>query len=155
MTVVGLHHVLMAMPAGGEAYARTFYGELLGMVEVPKPPDLAARGGVWFRSGAAELHLGLEDPFRPAAKAHPALVVAGLDELCTRLRDAGVAAEPDGLLPGYWRAYVADPFGNRIELVEPVSGVPDAAAAGPGRAPGWSSPDAAPRNTPPRRPPRR
>jgi catechol 2,3-dioxygenase-like lactoylglutathione lyase family enzyme len=136
MTVVGLHHVLVAMPAGGEAAARAFYGGLLGLVEVAKPADLAARGGAWFRSGTAELHLGVDDSFRPAAKAHPALVVAGLDDLCTRLRDAGVHAEPDGLLPGHRRAYVTDPFGNRIELVEAVGRVPDSAAASLGRVPG-------------------
>lgn len=120
MTISALHHVQVAIPTGGEADARSFYGELLGLTEVAKPSSLADRGGVWFRSGAAELHLGVADPFVPAAKAHPAFVVSGLDALCARLRDHGVAATPDDLLPGHRRAYVQDPFGNRIELVEPA-----------------------------------
>lgn len=120
MTISALHHVQVAIPAGGEADARAFYGELLGLTEVEKPAALAARGGVWLRGGAAELHLGVADPFVPAVKAHPAFLVSGLDAACARLRDAGVAAAPDGLLPGHRRVYVQDPFGNRLELVEPA-----------------------------------
>ncbi|WP_298331463.1 VOC family protein [Haloactinopolyspora sp.] len=121
--IAGLHHVQIACPAGSERLVRAFYSGLLGMTEVAKPAALAARGGAWFRSGTAELHVGVEEPFRPATKAHPAFVVAAagdLDAVCTRLRAAGVDAEPDLLLPGYRRAYIHDPFGNRIELLEPV-----------------------------------
>ncbi|MGH8827429.1 MAG: VOC family protein [Jiangellaceae bacterium] len=121
MTVTGLHHVLVSIPAGGEGRAREFYGGLLGMTEISKPAVLAARGGAWFRSGTAEIHLGVEASFRAAAKAHPAFVVAGLDAVCARLQAVGVAAQPDELLPGFRRAYVSDPFGNRIELLEPES----------------------------------
>ncbi|PSL04706.1 catechol 2,3-dioxygenase-like lactoylglutathione lyase family enzyme [Haloactinopolyspora alba] len=121
--IAGLHHVQVACPPGGEQAARGFYGDLLGMTEVAKPAALAARGGVWFRSGTAEVHVGIEEPFRPAEKAHPAFTVAGvdgLDAVCARLRSAGVPAAPDTLLPGHRRAYVHDPFGNRLELLEPL-----------------------------------
>ncbi len=119
--VVGLHHVQVSCPGGGEAAARAFYGSLLEMVEMAKPPGLADRGGAWFRSGSAELHVGVDPDFRPAAKAHPALLVDDLDAVCGVLAAAGVAAAPDDLLPGYRRAYVLDPFGNRLELVQPLS----------------------------------
>jgi catechol 2,3-dioxygenase-like lactoylglutathione lyase family enzyme len=119
MSIVGVHHVLLAMPPQGEDEARRFYGGLLGMPELAKPPALAARGGAWFRAGAAELHLGVEDGFRPPGKAHPALLVSDLDQVCARLQAAGVEASPDVLLPGFRRAYVRDPFGNRLELLEP------------------------------------
>ncbi len=117
-----IHHCQLAIPAGREDEARAFYAGVLGMAELPKPPELAARGGVWFRAGTAELHLGVEDGFRPARKAHPALLVDDLDAVVGRLRAAGFAAEPDDLLPGYRRCYVADPFGNRVELLTPRSG---------------------------------
>lgn len=119
MSIKGLHHVQLAIPRGSEDAARDFFCQLLGMTEIPKPPVLAARGGLWVRSGTAELHLGVEDPFRPARKAHPGLLVDDLAALCDRLRGAGHTVEPDGLLPGFRRAYVHDPFGNRIELMEP------------------------------------
>ncbi len=117
-----LHHCQLAMPPGGEDEARRFYGGVLGMDERPKPPELAARGGVWFGRGAAELHLGVEVGFRPARKAHPALLVDDFDGLVERLRAAGVEARPDDLLPGFRRVYVDDPFGNRLELLTPRSG---------------------------------
>lgn len=110
------------MPRGGEADARAFYGGVLGMTEQPKPEHLARRGGAWFRSGEAEVHLGVEDDFRPAKKAHPALLVANLQALIYRCVAAGFAVSTDEPLPGYDRAYVADPFGNRIELLEPLAG---------------------------------
>jgi hypothetical protein len=94
---------------------------MLGMAEVPKPAALAARGGVWFRSGKAELHLGIDADFRPARKAHPALLVDELDVIVTRLADAGHRVRPDNLLPGYRRCYLDDPCGNRLELLTPVS----------------------------------
>jgi catechol 2,3-dioxygenase-like lactoylglutathione lyase family enzyme len=119
--ISGLHHVQLAVPAGAEPALRAFYGGVLGMVEVAKPPALAARGGVWFRSGTAELHLGVDADFRPARKAHPALLVDDLDAAVTRLGAAGQRVQPDDLLPGYRRCYVDDPCGNRLELLAPVS----------------------------------
>lgn len=116
--IYGIDHVQLAMPPGGEDRARAFYSGVLGLVEVPKPPNLAARGGAWFESGALKLHLGVEADFRPARKAHPALWVADLDELATRCKAAGHPAAAGEALEGYRRLYVDDPFGNRIELME-------------------------------------
>ena len=96
--------------------ARAFYGGLLGLDELPKPPPLAARGGCWFRAGAQELHVGVEEPFAPARKAHPGFVVADLAALAAQLRGRGLRGGPDDAIPGVERAYVADPFGNRLEL---------------------------------------
>lgn len=118
--ITGLHHVQIAVPAGSEPALRKFYGNLLGMTEVPKPATLAGRGGVWFRSGDAEVHLGVEADFRPARKAHPALLVADLDGVLARLAAAGHAGRPDDLLPGFRRCYVEDPCGNRLELLTPA-----------------------------------
>ena len=118
MKIVGIDHVQLAMPAGGEDIAREFYGGLLGIPEVQKPASLAQRGGVWFQSDGVRVHLGVEQDFRPARKAHPAFLVRGLPELVRRLRDAGAEVAEDDLLPGYDRVYVTDPFGNRLELVE-------------------------------------
>jgi catechol 2,3-dioxygenase-like lactoylglutathione lyase family enzyme len=109
----------LACPAGSEALLRAFYVDALGMMEITKPPALAARGGAWFRSGTAELHLGLEDPFAPARKAHPGLLVSDLDALVVRLRMAGAPVDPDPNFPGFRRVYTADPVGNRVELLEP------------------------------------
>jgi catechol 2,3-dioxygenase-like lactoylglutathione lyase family enzyme len=119
--ITGLHHVQLAVPAGSEPALRRFYGDALGMAEIPKPAALAARGGVWFRSGTAELHLGVEADFRPARRAHPGLLVDDLDEIMARLADAGHSVRPDDLLPRYRRCYVDDPCGNRLELLTPVS----------------------------------
>jgi len=119
MRIVRVDHVQLAMPRGGEDRAREFYAGLLGIPEVPKPPALAARGGVWFAQGEVKVHLGVDAEFRPALKAHPAFVVEDLEALTERLRSAGVVAEDDELLPGYRRSYVTDPFGNRLELMEP------------------------------------
>ena len=118
--LLALHHVQLAMPEGGEAAARAFYGGLLGLDEVPKPPLLARRGGVWFERGGLRLHLGVERPFAPARKAHPAFLVAGLAELRRRLERAGCVLSEDEPLPGFGRCYLADPFGNRVELLEPL-----------------------------------
>ncbi len=119
--IAGLHHVQLAMPVGEEEQARAFYGELLGLPEVPKPNDLAGRGGLWFRSSAVEVHLGVEhDDFSPANKAHPAFLVRNLDALRERLQDAGYRIDEDVQLEGFRRFYVRDPFGNRIELLERV-----------------------------------
>ncbi|MWB79822.1 glyoxalase [Pseudooceanicola sp. 216_PA32_1] len=112
-----IHHVQLAMPEGGEDLARGFYSALLGLPEVAKPPRLAARGGCWFETGALRVHLGVEGDFRPARKAHPAFAVTDLPALVARLEAADVAVLPDDAIPGVARVYVADPFGNRIELI--------------------------------------
>ena len=118
MRVLGIDHVQMAMPKGSEDRARGFYGEVLGMKEIPKPQALAGRGGCWFAAGAAQVHLGVEEDFRPAKKAHAALVVEGLNEILERCRAAGLPTKPDGKLDGRRRVHVYDPFGNRLELME-------------------------------------
>jgi len=116
--IVGLDHVQLAMPAGGEERARAFYSGVLGLREREKPPHLAAHGGCWFFGPGVELHLGVEEPFRPAAKAHPALLVADLASARAALAKHGVALAQGKLLAGYTRGDIADPFGNRIELMQ-------------------------------------
>jgi catechol 2,3-dioxygenase-like lactoylglutathione lyase family enzyme len=123
-----LHHVQVACPRGGEDGARRFYGEGLGMTEVDKPPALAGRGGCWFRgydaSGAvaAELHVGVEEPFVPARKAHPAFVVDDLDATADRLRSLGFEVDETerGTFPSYERFHVFDAHGNRVEVLSPA-----------------------------------
>lgn len=116
-----LDHVQVSCPAGGEDAARSFYRDALGLAEVAKPATLAARGGVWFRSGAgAEIHVGVEEDFRPARKAHPALLCADVDslaDLAERLAASGFPVRWDDDLPGYRRFYTADGNGNRVELL--------------------------------------
>ena len=120
-----LHHVQVACPPGGEDAARRFYVDGLGMTEVDKPADLVARGGCWFRayddSGAvtAELHVGVEDPFAPARKAHPAFVVADLSAVAGRLRDLGFAVDESqrDTFPGHVRFHTFDAHGNRVEVL--------------------------------------
>ena len=114
-----LDHVQLAGPPGCEGGARDFYGGLLGLEEIPKPEPMRASGGVWFRAGAGELHIGIEDPFAPARKAHPALRVdpAELDAIAQTLHDAGAPVDWDDRYPGVRRFYTADPFGNRIEIL--------------------------------------
>ena len=119
MRIDGLHHLQLAIPRGAEDTARAFYTGVLGLREIAKPPNLARRGGVWFELGAVQLHLGVEDDFRPAKKAHPALLVEDLAAMAERCRQAGVPLATDEPLPGFDRVYIADPFGNRIELLEP------------------------------------
>jgi catechol 2,3-dioxygenase-like lactoylglutathione lyase family enzyme len=118
MTVIGIDHVQLAASRGCEDDARAFYCRLLGMEELPKPEPIRARGGCWFRAGAQELHIGVEDPFAPARKAHPGLVVSDLNAVRDRLRDAGVEYEDDTKIEGTDRLFVHDPFGNRLELRE-------------------------------------
>ena len=119
MPILRIDHVQLAMPRGEEEKARAFYGGLLEIPEAPKPPELAKRGGVWFERGDLKVHLGVEAEFRPALKAHPAFVVSGLEGLAAPLRAAGAAVVEDDAMPGYRRFYVTDPFGNRLELMEP------------------------------------
>ncbi|MDQ2836286.1 MAG: glyoxalase [Actinomycetota bacterium] len=115
--ITGIDHVQVAIPVGSEAVARAFYGSLLEMTELPKPAALAARGGCWFVAGTAVLHLGVQEPFSPARKAHPAFLVSTLDVLADRLSSSGYeVAQADGELPGVRRFHVFDPFGNRIEF---------------------------------------
>jgi catechol 2,3-dioxygenase-like lactoylglutathione lyase family enzyme len=120
MKIVSLDHVQLAMPAGREAEARAFYTGLLGISEQPKPPHLAARGGCWFERGALKIHLGVEKDFTPARKAHPALIVEDLPTLVAALKRAGHRVVEDEPLEGFDRVYVDDPFGNRLELMEPL-----------------------------------
>jgi catechol 2,3-dioxygenase-like lactoylglutathione lyase family enzyme len=114
--ILGLDHVQIALPAGSEEAARRFYGGVLGLEEIPKPDALRARGGAWFRAGDQELHLGVEEPFSAARKAHPGLVADDLEVLRTALRDAGVAFRDDRAIAGVDRLFVDDPFGNRLEI---------------------------------------
>ena len=118
--LLGIHHVQLAMPAGGEERAVAFYERLLGLRRVEKPSNLRGRGGCWFSGDGVELHLGVEEDFRPARKAHPALIVRGLEGLRARMQGAGVRIEDDVPLEGYSRCYAFDPFGNRLELMESI-----------------------------------
>ena len=115
--ITGLDHVQVAIPVGSEPIARAYYGTVLGMDEIPKPPALARRGGCWFTSGSAVLHLGVEESFAPAKKAHPAFLVTDLDALAATLAEAGASVtRADGELPGVRRLHTFDPFGNRLEF---------------------------------------
>ncbi len=118
MRIEAIDHVQLAMPVGQEHLAPSFFVELLGFVEVPKPSGLAKNGGAWFERGAVKVHLGVESDFRPARKAHPAFLVSGIDDLARLLTNAGWPAAIDNKLPGYKRFYVDDPFGNRLEFME-------------------------------------
>jgi catechol 2,3-dioxygenase-like lactoylglutathione lyase family enzyme len=113
-----IDHVLLAMPPGREAEARAFYEGLLGIPEVDKPANLAARGGCWFANGSVTIHLGAEKEFRPARKAHPAFLVDDVRATAARLTAAGCVITEDEPLAGYDRVFVFDPFGNRIELMQ-------------------------------------
>jgi catechol 2,3-dioxygenase-like lactoylglutathione lyase family enzyme len=115
-----IEHVQLAMPAGREAEAIAFYEGLLDISQVAKPAHLTTRGGCWFERGDLKVHLGVDADFQPARKAHPALLVDDLPTLIERLRSAGVTIVDDEPLEGYHRIYVDDPFGNRIELLEPA-----------------------------------
>lgn len=116
---LGLHHVQLAIPASAEDKCREFWGEILGFIELEKPPVLAARGGCWFRGGQLEVHLGVEKDFRAAAKAHPAILINGLDAVAARLTEKGVEVDWDDNFPGMRRFYAFDLLGNRLEFLEP------------------------------------
>jgi catechol 2,3-dioxygenase-like lactoylglutathione lyase family enzyme len=115
-----IHHVLLSCPAGTEDTLRAFYGGVLGLTEIDKPPSLARRGGCWFRGHGIELHLGVEADFRPARKAHPGLLVIGIDDWAARLLAAGYPVAFDDEFPGMRRFYSEDPHGNRLEFLEPL-----------------------------------
>ncbi len=125
--IEAIDHVQLAMPPGpeAEALAEAFFERLLGLPRVPKPPELAARGGCWFEQGAVKVHLGVEEDFRPARKAHPALVVSRVDQLCARLDRSGHPTRCSESVPGSPQWYVDDPFGNRIELIPSDPGGPE------------------------------
>ena len=123
MSILSIDHVQIAMPVGDEEQARAFYVGVLGFTEIPKPEELAKRGGVWFLSQNVQLHLGVEADFRPARKARHQLGgvrrLGDLDELIAKVKDAGYKTDTSQPpLEGYQRAHVFDPFGNRIELME-------------------------------------
>ncbi|MFC7594539.1 VOC family protein [Terrabacter sp. GCM10028922] len=111
-----LHHVQVSGPAGCEDAMRAFYGGVLGMTEVEKPERLRARGGAWFRAGTAEVHVGIEDGFTPARKAHPGIAVADVDEVARAVQAAGATVTWDDAIPGLRRFHTADPVGNRLEF---------------------------------------
>ena len=127
--MIGLHHVQVSCPPGGESAARAFYGDGLGLTEVEKPAALRGRGGVWFRAYddgggiVAELHVGVEEGFAPARKAHPAFLVGDLGAVASRLRSEGFAVDEREreTFAGYRRFHAADPHGNRVEVLEPIA----------------------------------
>jgi catechol 2,3-dioxygenase-like lactoylglutathione lyase family enzyme len=115
--ITGIDHVQLAMPVGAEDIARQFYSGVLGLAEIPKPAILAVRGGVWFKCGATELHLGADPAFQAAKKAHPALLVADFPAFRVLLEQRGVPLKPEETVGGRERANLDDPFGNRVELI--------------------------------------
>ncbi|GGT98560.1 VOC family protein [Streptomyces violascens] len=118
--LAAVDHVQLAAPPGSEPQLRTYYADILGMTEIPKPPALAARGGCWFQYGPVQLHLGIEEDFRPARKAHPGLRVTSIEAYARRLEERGAKVVRDDTLPGHRRFYSEDPVGNRLEFLEPV-----------------------------------
>ncbi|MET9380038.1 VOC family protein [Streptomyces sp. NPDC002928] len=118
--LTAVDHVQLAAPPGSEELLRAFYLDALGMTEIPKPPALAARGGCWFQAGSVQLHLGIEEDFRPAKKAHPGLRVTAIEAYAARLESYGTKVIWDDNLPGHQRFYAEDPVGNRLEFLEPV-----------------------------------
>jgi catechol 2,3-dioxygenase-like lactoylglutathione lyase family enzyme len=119
MAILGIEHVQVAIPVGGEARARTFYAGILGFVEVEKPVAMAKRNSIWFTAGSVSLHLGLEPDFHPAKRAHPALVVDNMDQILAACQRAAITVKPDVSFNGFRRVHLFDPFGNRLELMEP------------------------------------
>ncbi|MGW1745914.1 VOC family protein [Streptomyces sp. NPDC002092] len=121
--ITAVDHVQLAAPSGSEDRLRAYYAGVLQMAEIPKPPVLAARGGCWFQAGSVQLHLGIEDNFRPAKKAHPGLRVTGIEHYAARLQGHGAQVEWDENLPGHRRFYSEDPVGNRLEFLEKATAV--------------------------------
>ncbi|MFJ9945015.1 VOC family protein [Streptomyces erythrochromogenes] len=122
--LTAVDHVQLAAPPDSEDRLRAYYADVLGMTEIPKPPVLAARGGCWFAAGPVQLHLGVEDDFRPARKAHPGLRVTGIAAYAQRLEERGAKVVWDKNLPGHHRFYSEDPVGNRLEFLEPHEAEP-------------------------------
>ena len=119
MKIISIDHVQIALPAGGEQSARTFYTDVLGFIEIPKPAELAKRGGLWFQCENFQLHLGIDANFQPAHKAHPAFIVDDLNSFIAKAESAGFQIDTSQpALDGFKRAHVFDPFENRIELME-------------------------------------
>ena len=116
--ILGIDHILLAITPGGEAAARQFYGDVLGLTEIPKPQALAGRGGLWFECGPLQIHLGIEPHFQASKAAHPALLVEDLSYFSDRLQASQCTIDRDRQLPGYQRLFTVDPFGNRIELMQ-------------------------------------
>ncbi|WP_409253775.1 VOC family protein [Bacillus sp. SCS-153A] len=116
--IAGLDHVQLAAPKGSEDKARTFFGEILGLKELEKPPKLQSGGGCWFQCGSQEIHIGVEDDFSPALKAHPAIVVQDIDSLVKRLKKFNLEVKEDTRIEDRKRIFVSDPFGNRVEFLE-------------------------------------
>ncbi|MGW7101168.1 VOC family protein [Streptomyces sp. NPDC054838] len=119
--LTALDHIQLAAPPGSEDLLRGYYTDALGMTELPKPPALAARGGCWFAAGPVRLHVGMEEDFRPARKAHPGLRVTGIEDYARRLAEHGADVHWDADLPGHKRFYSHDPVGNRLEFLEPAT----------------------------------
>jgi catechol 2,3-dioxygenase-like lactoylglutathione lyase family enzyme len=120
MAFIAFDHVQLTMPAGSEAQAVAFFVGVLGMEHIPQPEWLRANGGAWFRAGTVELHLGIESDFRPVRKGHPGIVVDDLDVVAKRCEDAGYEVAWDTRYPQFRRFYIRDPFGNRMEIMQPV-----------------------------------
>ncbi|GGO88385.1 VOC family protein [Wenjunlia tyrosinilytica] len=119
--ISSLDHVQLAAPPGSEERLRAYYLDILGMAEADKPPALATRGGCWFEAGALRLHIGIEADFRPARKAHPGITVTGIEDFARRISARGATVTWDDNLPGHRRFYSEDPFGNRLEFLEPTT----------------------------------
>ncbi len=122
--IQGIHHIQLSIPIGGEGDAIAFYSGVLGLDQVPKPDHLQGRGGCWFESGNVRVHLGVEEGFIPARKAHPALEVSDVVSFRRHLESNGVVVYDDAALPGYERFYGFDPFGNRLEFLAPIDSKP-------------------------------
>ena len=119
MKILSIDHVQLAMPVNQEAKARAFFIDILSFHEIPKPPSLAARGGIWLESENVQLHIGVEEKFQSARKAHPAFIVDDLDILIAKIQTAGYETDTtQPPLDGYKRIHIFDPFGNRIELMQ-------------------------------------
>lgn len=118
VTIKTLDHIQLAAPKGSEEKAKAFFSDVLGFYEIDKPEELKKRGGVWFKLGSIQVHIGIEDPFIPAKKAHPAFEVECIDELKAHLTEQAIAWKDDHKLPGAKRIYVQDPFGNRLEFLQ-------------------------------------
>ncbi len=117
--VLKLHHVQLAIPPGSEDECRRFYCAILGWKELPKPAVLVKRGGLWLSAGEVELHLGVEQDFHPAKKAHPAFLVTAIDNIAADLASQKFEVDWDDSIPEFKRFFVFDAVGNRLEFMQP------------------------------------